>query len=173
MTAIAEKRKSKGPEALPFEAFLECLREETDVLENLLKNFELQREALIKNDLQGFVKNLEEQQILVWETDNREKLRKELIAKIYPEQPPDEVSFNEILAAAPASLKPALEEERRLMRNLVNKINLYRDTNRRLINKSLEILNYRIKLLTQWSERFYNQNGETEKQVPKLIDRQV
>ena len=173
MTAVAEKRKPKNREARPFEEFLDCLREETDVLENLLKNFELQREALIKNDLQGFVKNLEEQQILVWEADNREKKRKQLIAKIPPERSTDEISFTEILAIAPAGLKPALEEERNLMRDLVSKINLYRDTNRRLINKSLEILNYRIKLLTQWSERFYNQNGETEKHLPKLIDKQV
>ncbi len=173
MTATAEQQKTHTPEEQDFEEFLDCLREETSVLEDLLKNFELQREALIKNDLQGFVKNLEEQQILVWEADKREKKRKNFVERIFPDRNPEDISFADILALAPEGLKPALEDERELMRNLVNKINLYRDTNRRLIHKSLEILNYRIKLLTQWSERFYNQNGKTEKQLPKLIDKQV
>ncbi len=173
MTTIAEKKEIRSRDPQIFEAFLDCLRRESDVLENLLKSFELQREALIKNNLQEFVRNLEEQQILVWEADKRERERKAFIEKMYPDRPTEEISFTEILAVAPAGLKPALEEERRHMRNLVNKINLYRDTNKRLINKSLEILNYRIRLLTQWSEHFYNQNAETEKQIPKLIDKQV
>ncbi|GBD94233.1 flgN protein [bacterium BMS3Abin05] len=156
-----------------YNELFRALEKESGLLGELLKNYELQREALIKNDLQGFVKNLEEQQILVWEADASEKTRKALLENRFPERAIEDLTLTDILESAPDDIKRALREQQNRMKDLIRKVNLYRDTNRRLIQKSLEMLNYRIKLLTQWGERFYNQNGDSENEVPKLVNKQV
>ncbi len=160
-------------DALFYQELLQILRKENSLLEELLDNYEIQREALIKNDLPVFVKNLEEQQILVWEADSAEKKRKELLMKQFPECEVDELVLTELLKGAPDDLRDDLQQKRESIRLLISKVNLYRETNRRLIQKSLEMLNYRIRLLTQWGERFYTQNGNQENSLPKLLNKKV
>lgn len=152
---------------------LQILRKENSLLKKLLGNYEIQREALIKNDLQAFVKNLEEQQILMWEADSTEKKRKELLENQFPEQKVDELVLTELLKDAPEDFRRDLREQRESIKMLIKKVNLYRETNRRLIQKSLEMLNYRIRLMTQWGERFYTQNGSQENSMPKLVNKKV
>lgn len=172
------KTQTMNPEIIQgnrlfYNELFRALGKESGLLGELLKNYELQREALIKNDLQSFVKNLEEQQILVWEADASEKTRKALLESRFPERSIDDLTLTDILESAPDDIKHALREQQNRMKDLIRKVNLYRDTNRRLIQKSLEMLNYRIKLLTQWGERFYNQKGDSENEVPKLVNKQV
>jgi len=160
-------------DALFYRELLQILRKENSLLKELLNNYEVQREALIKNDLQVFVKNLEEQQILVWEADSTEKKRKELLTRHFPEHEVDELVLTELLYNAPEDLQEDLQQQRESIRLLISKVNLYRETNRRLIQKSLEMLNYRIRLLTQWSERFYTQDGNHENTMPKLVNKKA
>lgn len=156
-----------------YKDLLQILRKENSLLKKLLGNYEIQREALIKNDLQAFVKNLEEQQILMWEADSTEKKRKELLENQFPEQKVDELVLTELLKDAPEDFGRDLREQRESIKMLIKKVNLYRETNRRLIQKSLEMLNYRIRLMTQWGERFYTQNGSQENLMPKLVNKKV
>ncbi len=156
-----------------YRDLLQILRKENSLLKELLGNYEIQREALIKNDLQAFVKNLEEQQILVWEADSTEKKRKELLENQFPQQKVDEMVLTELLKNVPDDFRLDLQEQRESIKTLIAKVNLYRETNRRLIQKSLEMLNYRIRLLTQWGERFYTQNGSQENSMPKLVNKRV
>lgn len=156
-----------------YQELQQILQKENSLLKELLDNYEIQREALIKNDLQGFVKNLEEQQILVWEADSTEKKRRALLSKYFPDRETDDLVLTEILQDAPDYLKKDLQEQRESIKTLISKVSLYRETNRRLIQKSLEMLNYRIRLLTQWGERFYTQNGSQENSMPKLVNKKA
>ncbi|NOY77244.1 MAG: flagellar protein FlgN [Calditrichaeota bacterium] len=165
--------RSGDRDTLFYRELLHILRKENALLKELLNNYEIQREALIKNDLQVFIKNLEEQQILVWEADSTEKKRKDLLIRHFPEREADEMVLTELLHDAPGELQEDLQQQRESIRLLISKVNLYRETNRRLIQKSLEMLNYRIRLLTQWSERFYTQDGNHENSLPKLVNKKA
>jgi hypothetical protein len=162
--------ESKHSETL-FLTLLEILKAENKSLKLLSANLKKQYDVLLKQQLANFFDVLEEQRALVWEMQQKEKMRQEELQKYLPEM--ENISLNEVIKIAPENYKAELEVEKNKFDLHVNDIENMKSCNQILIQKSLEMIQQHMSHFRGFEQKGYDATGKINKNDINIISKQV
>ncbi|RKY76346.1 hypothetical protein DRQ12_10195 [candidate division KSB1 bacterium] len=154
-----------------YKSLISILREEIALLESLKQNLSQQRATLLTHDISAFLKVLEEQQLLIAETEAKSKAR-ESVLKTYLHNPA-EFRLSQIISEGPEEFKSTLTRLKADFNRLIKQINQYRDSNRALIEKSLKFLDKHLSRLQRFRSYGYEKNGEMSVTKDSNLNKQV
>ena len=162
--------ESKQSETL-FSTLLEIVKAENKSLKLLLENLKKQYDVLLNQQLTNFFNVLEEQRALVWEMQQKEKMRQEELQKYLPDL--ENISLTEIIKITPDNYKTELEVEKNKFDLQVNDIENMKSCNQILIQKSLEMIQQHMSHFRGFEQKGYDATGKINKNDINLISKQV
>ncbi len=154
-----------------FQRLLNTLQEQNSALLRLKANLQAQYELLLSGRMKNFLPLLEEQQALLWEVEGCEEVRKHLVAEQGPGQA--DLTLNELTALAPAGVAEDLRRLQKELQDRVFDIQQFRERNRHLIQKSLELIHREIAAIEQLVRIGYDESGKAEQPKASTINRRI
>ena len=154
-----------------YEKLIEILTAENASLFQLQKNLEEQYKVLLENRLSDFLRVLEEQKILVWETRQKEEIRKQELGSFIAHV--EEFSLKEIIQFSPEKFQQQLQSLKQQFDQRIENIEAMKERNQILIQKSLEVVQQQIQFLCSFGQRGYNAAGKRDENDLSIFNRRV
>jgi hypothetical protein len=168
---MTEKKNQNQFSDHVYKKLEKILRDENSSLNGLKENLENQYQVLLDQKLSDFLKVLEEQKILVWESREKEKMRRQELEKFLPNF--ENISLKQMIHDAPVQYKNKLDRLKIEFDQHVEKIKVMKSRNQRLIQKSLEMIQEQITYLRNFERKGYDACGKTEGNNVSIINRQM
>jgi hypothetical protein len=154
-----------------FSTLLEIVKAENKSLNLLSVNLKQQYDVLLNQQLANFFDVIEEQRALVWEMQQKEKMRQEELQKYLPDM--ENISLSEMIRIAPENYKAELEIQKNEFDLLVKDIENKKSRNQVLIQKSLELIQQHMSHFRKYEQKGYDATGKINKNDVNLISKQV
>ena len=154
-----------------FAGLIRILREQNEALEKLRQNLRQQYRNLLDANLKDFVATLEQQQALIWEVEQWDSLRADLLERNFPGESP--LTLTELAAKAPPGYRDRLEDLKRQFGEKIADVRRLRETNLTLIRKSLETVDLQIQGVEALLRIGYDEKGKSDRPELSAINRRV
>jgi len=168
---MAEKKNQNQFSDNIYKKLENILRAENSSLIGLKENLENQYKVLMDQKLSDFLKVLEEQKILVWESKQKEKIRRQELKEFLPNF--ESISLKQMINDAPEQYKNNLDRLKNEFDQYVKKIKVLKSRNQMLIQKSFEMIQEQITYLRNFEQKGYDASGKTEDNNLSIINRQI
>lgn len=162
--------KKNQPETF-FSTLVDIVKAENRSLKLLSVNLKKQYDVLLNQQLSNFYEVLEEQRALVWEMQQKEKIRQEELEKYLPDI--ENISLKKIIQNAPKKYKSKLEINKKEFDLLIEEIENMKSRNQLLIQKSLELIQQHMSQFRGFEQKSYDASGKINKNSINLLSKQV